>query len=81
LGYQRFQDSSPSDGYSRINAMCAVTNAKEHLSGTLCGMQIQYTIQGPSCNGYNPGLDQCPPEYALKYTAFNALGFMVCVKK
>ena len=66
---------------NRINAMCTVTNTTEHSSGTLCGMQIQHTIDGPSCDGHNPGLDQCPTDYALKYTAFNDLGFMTCVKK
>jgi hypothetical protein len=56
-------------------------NGKEHLSETLCGLQIQDTIKGPSCNNYNPGLDRCPPGYALQYIAFNDLGLMVCVKK
>jgi hypothetical protein len=79
LGYQYFQNSDTHFPI-RINGMCAATNTKKYLPGTLCGMQIQHTIDGPSCNGYNPGLEQCPPDYALRYTAFDDLGFLVCVK-
>jgi hypothetical protein len=62
------------------NAVCAATNVKEHLPGTLCGMQIEGTIDGPTCDGYNPGLRQCPPGYTSMRTAFNDFGFKVCVK-
>ncbi len=86
VGYQYFQITHST--LSRLpgirilkNGMCAATNTKEYLSGTLCGMQIQHTINGPSCDGYNPGLDQCPPEYTVQYTAFEDLGFLVCIKK
>jgi hypothetical protein len=85
-GYQRYIARTPFTNFPgnrdvHINAVCTVMDATEPLPGTLCGMQIQHTINGPSCDGFNPGLDRCPPEYALKYTAFNDLGFMVCVKK
>jgi hypothetical protein len=66
---------------NRRNAVCVATTAKELSPGTLCGMQIEYTIDGPSCNSFNPGLRQCPPEYAVQKTAFNDFGFLVCVKQ
>jgi hypothetical protein len=61
--------------------MCVAINAMNDLSGTLCGMQVEDSISGPTCNGFNPGLRKCPPEYSAQRTAFNDLGFMVCVKK
>ena len=62
------------------NVVCAAMNTKEHLSGTLCGLQIQDTTTGPSCDGYDPGLRRCLPGYTLQRTAFSDYGFMVCVK-
>lgn len=80
LGYYRYATSVQS-GYSQINGVCAVLDSKELPSGTLCGLQVQNTIRGPSCEDLDPGLGQCPPDYTLQYTAFKNLGFMVCVKK
>ncbi|UJR19592.1 hypothetical protein I4U23_022726 [Adineta vaga] len=59
------------------NAMCIALNPKENLSGTLCGMQIQDTKDGPSCDGYDPGLGRCPSDHNLHRTAFNDYGFMM----
>ncbi|UJR06611.1 hypothetical protein I4U23_010895 [Adineta vaga] len=85
LGYHRYGvnriDRTTLRSLIKANAVCAILDGKEHLSGTLCGLQIQGTINGPSCNGFNPGLSQCPPEYSLQYTAFNDYGYFVCVKK
>lgn len=84
-GYQKHSADQLIIGQVKLskkgNAICTITNGKEHLSGTLCGLQIQHTVKGPSCDGYNPGLDRCPSGYASQYTAFNDLGFMTCVKK
>ncbi|CAF1441399.1 unnamed protein product [Rotaria magnacalcarata] len=61
-------------------AVCASLNAKEDLPGTLCGMQIEHTIDGPSCNHYNPGLRQCPVGYSVQATSFKMVIYLVCVK-
>jgi hypothetical protein len=79
-GYQRSTEPTNSNSFTRKNSVCVLINAQEHSSGTLCGMQVEDSINGPSCNGFNPGLRQCPPEYSLHRTAFNHFGFMVCVK-
>lgn len=65
---------------NKRNGICMVNNAAEDLPGTICGMQIEDSTNGPSCDGYNPGLRRCPPNYTLQRTAFNHFGFMVCVK-
>ncbi|CAF3044611.1 unnamed protein product [Rotaria sp. Silwood2] len=62
------------------NAVCAAVNVNEDSPGTLCGMQIEGSTEGPSCDGFNPGLRQCPPNYTPQRILFNYLGFMVCVK-
>ncbi|CAF4212033.1 unnamed protein product, partial [Rotaria sordida] len=36
------------------------------LPGTLCGIQWAQTTDGPACDGYNPGLSQCPSGYAVQ---------------
>ncbi|CAF1508108.1 unnamed protein product [Adineta steineri] len=71
---------TPPGYYNLISGVCSSLHAKEDLPGTLCGMQIHMTKDGPACDGYNPGLQQCPPNYTLRYTAFGAWGFCVCVK-
>ena len=65
---------------TKRNVVCAATNLKDNLPGTLCGMQIEDSVNGPSCDGYDPGLRRCPPGYTAHRTAFNDYGFMVCVK-
>lgn len=72
---------SGAQGSVEINTLCASTNANKDLPGTLCGMQIEDSIDGPSCDGFHPGLRQCPANYEPRRTAFSDYGFMVCVKK
>jgi hypothetical protein len=81
LGYQRYTADNINKDYGHRNSVCVLIDAKEHLSGTICGMQIEDTVNGPSCNGFHPSLCRCPSEYFPQRTAFNAFGFMVCVKK
>jgi hypothetical protein len=76
--YQQVTGST-SNGFSQ-NSVCASLNAEKDLSGTICGMQIDGTIDGPTCDGHNPGLQQCPPNYTLRYTLFNMMGYFVCLK-
>jgi hypothetical protein len=63
------------------NSVCYSLNAPEDLPGTICGMQMEGTREGPSCDGENPGLRQCPDKYALQRTVFNSVGYLVCVKE
>ena len=65
---------------SHENTVCISENAEVDLPGTFCGMQIEYTVDGPSCDGYNPGLRQCPPTYTAHRTMFQNMGFLFCVK-
>ena len=62
------------------NSVCASFNAEKDLPGTICGMQIEGSVDGPTCDGYNPGLRQCPTGYVSSRTMFNAMGYIVCVK-
>ncbi|CAF1426260.1 unnamed protein product, partial [Didymodactylos carnosus] len=39
------------------------SNEAVDLPGTLCGIQLINTIDGPACDGYNPGLWECPSGY------------------
>ena len=75
-GYLYFESTGP----ARFNGMCVAINPTEYSPGTLCGLQVQFSTDGPSCDGYNPGLSQCPPHYSLVYTRFNDLGYLTCVK-
>ena len=63
------------------NNLCYSQNASEDLPGTICGMQIENTVDGPTCDGNNPGLRQCPDKYAFRRTVFNSVGYLVCVKE
>jgi hypothetical protein len=62
------------------NTVYANVNSENDLSGTICGMKIDGTTDGLTCDGYNPGMRQCPPGYSLRYTMFNMIGYFVCVK-
>ena len=62
------------------NSVCASFNAEEDLPGTICGMQIEGTVDGPTCDGHNPGLRQCPSGYTVHLTMFNTIGYLVCAK-
>jgi hypothetical protein len=76
--YQKMTAKKGTEPYR--NTVCASINAEADLSGTICGMQVEGTIDGPTCDGYNSGLHQCPPKYTLQRTVFNNLGFLFCVK-
>ena len=62
------------------NSVCASENAPQDLPGTICGMQIEGTNDGPTCDGFNPGVRKCPPEYSVQRTMFNDMGYLICVK-
>ena len=82
--YQKVTATTPSvpgsQSYTITNTLCMSVNADEDVSGTICGMQIEDTQDGLSCDGYNPGLRQCPPMYSVRRTVFGVYGFLVCVK-
>jgi hypothetical protein len=64
-GYQQYQ------WYVRwgsgIMAWCYKTNATlDDLPGTMCGMQTNGGVTGPTCQGYYPARGSCPPGYALQ---------------
>ncbi|CAF1032288.1 unnamed protein product [Didymodactylos carnosus] len=51
------------------------------LLGTLCGIQWRQTNHGPACDGYNPGMSECPTGYALElWTLKNGKTFHLCAK-
>ena len=77
--YQKM--TAANNGNSDRNTLCFSLNANDDLPGTICGMQIEGTKDGPDCDGQNPGLRQCPAKYTLSRTVFNSVGFLVCVKQ
>ncbi|CAF4284283.1 unnamed protein product, partial [Rotaria sordida] len=51
------------------------------LPGTLCGIQWAQTTDGPTCDGYNPGLSHCPSGYAVQSWMLEpAKHFHLCAK-
>ena len=85
IGYETRVNQNPPSGSVMVsngqkNALCMLKDSTSLLPGTLCGMQIEHSVDGPRCNGFNPGLSQCPPGYSVKTTAFRDYGFKVCVK-
>ncbi|CAF1449949.1 unnamed protein product [Rotaria magnacalcarata] len=76
--YRSFHEKQ--GNYVASNSVCAALNPKVNLPGTICGMQIEESRDGPTCNGFHPGLRLCLPNYAIRRIAFEAFGFMVCVK-
>lgn len=63
-GYQQYQWLT--DWGSGITAWCYKTNATlDDLPGTLCGMQTNDGLTGPTCQGYYPARGSCPSGYTL----------------
>ncbi|CAF1222147.1 unnamed protein product [Adineta steineri] len=57
-GYQRFDYRG-----SALITVCMSANSLVDLPGTICGMQRLHLTDGPACDGFNPGLQQCPDGY------------------
>ncbi|CAF0886821.1 unnamed protein product [Didymodactylos carnosus] len=51
------------DQWQRQRICTKDSNEAVDLPGTLCGIQLINTIDGPACDGYNPGLWECPSGY------------------
>ncbi|CAF1440258.1 unnamed protein product [Rotaria sordida] len=64
-GYQQYQWLS--SWGSGIVAWCYKINATlDDLPGTICGMQTNGGLTGPTCQGYYPARGSCPSGYVLQ---------------
>ncbi|CAF2982224.1 unnamed protein product [Rotaria sp. Silwood2] len=83
-GYFSVHGSSSVNGVSQQTTKLCVKLISNYpdLPGTLCGIQWAQTIDGPACDGYNPGLSQCPPGYAVQLWVLETGGrFHLCAKQ
>lgn len=75
-GYVRFDYRD-----SALITVCMSANSLVDLPGTICGMQRLHLTDGPNCDGFNPGLQQCPNGYQYgtwRHSSSNQ--FSVCYK-
>jgi hypothetical protein len=78
--YQKHSSSFSQGSTSFCYKLNSGYNDKD-LPGTLCGIQWESTNDGPPCDGFNPGLFQCPPHYKLdSWTLETGKRFFLCVK-
>ncbi|CAF4428033.1 unnamed protein product [Rotaria sp. Silwood2] len=83
-GYSLVGQSLTSNGVLQYSTkFCAKSNSTyPDLPGTLCGIQWAQTSHGPACDGYNPGLSQCPPGYAIQlWVLESGSRFHLCAKR
>lgn len=83
-GYSPVSHSLTFNGVLQYSTkFCAKSNPTyPDLSGTLCGIQWAQTSHGPACDGFNPGLSQCPPGYAVQlWVLESGSRFHLCAKR